>query len=70
MRVGNLKILPKVDEINAVTPTTDFTIATMPQSWENIVAFGASLYANMFSIVEYSLADMSFNDNGLSYSAE
>ena len=55
-----------LDDINAVSPMTGFTLDQMPQGWGNIVCFGANLYASLFLLAQYTLQDFSYSDSGLS----
>lgn len=55
-----------LDDINYTTPYTCYTLEQAPDCWESAIVFGSTLFANMFLQVNYSLADMSWNDNGLS----
>lgn len=59
-----------LSDINAVSPVTGYTLDNMPTSWINIVCFGASLYATLFLIANYTLQDFSYSDNGLSLNVD
>jgi hypothetical protein len=59
-----------VDDINATSPFTAYTLENLPQGWSNIVCFGSQTFANLFLQSTYALNDFSYSDNGLSLTVD
>lgn len=57
-------------DINYVTPLTSYTVETMPSYWDQLIIFGANVYATLFIQAGYTLKDFSFSDAGLSLNPE
>lgn len=57
-------------EINMTPPMTAYTLDNMPVTWAPIVAFGASVFANLFLQANYALKDFSYSDGGLSLNVD
>ena len=53
-------------EINFRPPLTNFSLENLDANYTAIVAFGASVYANLFLQANYALRDLSYPDGGLS----
>ena len=59
-----------LNDINACTPYTAYTLETCPVIWPNIISFGSTLFATMFLAANYTLKDFTYNDNGLSLTTD
>jgi hypothetical protein len=57
-------------DVNLTTPCTQFTLDTMPLTWDDMICYGATLFATLFLQLRYSLKDFTYSDYGVNLTVD